>query len=141
MTFWDFKKLPFLCIKITYKCMLLNNFIPHYQEIHEERKCLPLSVDLDIRTFLAADKDDPASLQEFFEIATLDCLIHIGKRYQLKIKVFQDRHKRLGKVPKWDLKMKGNSSFFSERKLKSISLSKNLPVTKPGILLEKRKII
>ncbi len=121
--------------------MLLNNFIPHYQEIHEERKCLPLSVDLDIRTFLAADKDDPASLQEFFEIATLDCLIHIGKRYQLKIKVFQDRHKRLGKVPKWDLKMKGNSSFFSERKLKSISLSKNLPVTKPGILLEKRKII
>lgn len=96
---------PFLWVGIVFLYGLKNETVPHYQRIHKKYGDLPLTLELDMRIFLTADEEDPELLKEFFEIATLDCLTHAGKKYKLPIEALEARRAQLGVIPDWEYDM------------------------------------
>ena len=53
-------------------------------------------------------------LKDFFEIVVLDCLIHAGKKYKLKIEGLTNHRKQLGTVPDWDPLMGENPELIEQ---------------------------
>lgn len=106
---------PFLWIGIIYRYGLKNALVPDYQRINKKYGDLSLALELDMRVLLTADEEDPSLLKEFFEIATLDCLIHAGKKYKLKTDVLEERRTILGKIPEWEKEMDDDPSLLIKR--------------------------
>jgi hypothetical protein len=96
---------PFLCVLINYFYGLKNDPLPKIGKINKKYGDVLIERELDMRILLKAEWLDPALLKEFFEIATLDCLIHAGKKYKLPTQVFEDMRSKLGNIPEWNVDM------------------------------------
>lgn len=114
---------PFFWIGLIFRYGLKNENIPHYQRINKKYGDLPLALELDMRVLLTADETDPNFLlKSFFEIATLDSLIHAGKKYKLKVDELVERRSRLGQIPEWDPAMDDQPELLMERYKASLTL-------------------
>lgn len=114
---------PFLWVGLIFRYGLKYETKPHYQRINKEYGDLPLAIELDMRVLLTADETDPDFLlKDFLEIATLDCLIHAGKKYKLKIDGLVERRSRLGQIPEWDPAMDDFPDLVAERYKASLPL-------------------
>jgi hypothetical protein len=111
---------PFLWIGIIFLYGLKNETKPRYKRIDKKDGELPLSIELDMRVLLTADETDPEMLKDFFEIATLDCLIHAGKKYKLKTSALEERRSQLGKIPDWEFDMEAHPEILKERYLATL---------------------
>jgi hypothetical protein len=96
---------PFLWIGMVFRYGLKNEIIPHYRRIDKKDGELELSKELDMRILLTADEQDTSLLKEFLEIATLDALIHAGRKYKLAIQALEGRRNQLGNIPDWKYDM------------------------------------
>lgn len=105
---------PFLWVGTLIRYGVKNEKAPHYQRINKKYGDLPLGIEIDARVFVLTDKYDPLLLKDFFEIVALDCLIHAGKKYKLKIDRLVERRKQLGEVPDWDPMMEENSDLIEQ---------------------------
>ena len=61
-------------------------------------------------------------LKDFLEIATLDSLIDVGRKYNLKIDGLLERRGRLGQIPEWDPAMDDHPELVAERYKASLPL-------------------
>lgn len=113
---------PFLWVGIIFRYGLKHETIPHYRRIDKKDGALDLAKELDMRILLTADETDPALLKEFFEIATLDCLIHAGRKYKLNIEGLLKLRSQLGQIPEWDPEMDYHPELLNERYKSSVSL-------------------
>jgi hypothetical protein len=116
------KNTPFLWIGLIFRYGLKNETAPHYQRINKKYGELPLALELDIRVLLTADETDPLLLKDLLEIATLDSLIHAGRKYNLKIQGLLERRSRLGKFPEWDPAMDDFPELLAQRYKASLPL-------------------
>ena len=106
---------PFIWIGMVFRYGLKNEIVPHYQRINKKYGDLPLAMELDMRILLTADETSPELLKEFFEIATLDALIHAGRKYKLRIDALLERRSQLGKIPDWEYDMEAHPELMIER--------------------------
>jgi hypothetical protein len=93
---------PFLWIGISLMYGLKYDEKPKYHRISKSYGDLSLDFEVDMRIFLTADAQNVGILKEFFEIATLDCLIHVGKKHKLPIIMLEQQRNRLGTIPMWN---------------------------------------
>ena len=105
---------PFLWIGIMFLYGLKNDKIPKYQRIHKKYGDLSLELELDMRVLLLADANDTDVLREFFEIATLDALIHAGKKYKLPTQILEEKRALLGTIPDWQYDMEEHPELMFE---------------------------
>ena len=114
---------PFLWIGMVFRYGLKNEDKPHYRKIDKSDGELELAKELDMRVLLTADETDPEFLlKDFLEIATLDCLIHAGKKYKLKIHGLVERHSLLGQIPHGTLPCMIFFSYYKERYKETLPL-------------------
>jgi hypothetical protein len=106
---------PFLWIGIVFRYGLKNETVPHYRRINKKYGELGLALELDMRVLLTADETDVDLLKEFFEIATLDALIHAGQKYGLKIDALVEWRHRLGRIPDWEETMEEHPELLKTR--------------------------
>jgi hypothetical protein len=114
---------PFLWVGMVFRYGLKHEIKPHYRTIDKKDGELELAKELDMRILLTADESDPVFLlKDFLEIATLDSLIHAGKKYNLKIDGLVERRSRLGEIPAWDPAMDDFPELLKERYVASLPL-------------------
>ena len=117
------KDAPFLWVGLIFRYGLKHENTPHYQRINQKYGELPIALELDMRVLLTADETDPDYLlMAFLEIATLDSLIHAGRKYKLKIDALLERRSRLGQIPEWDPAMDDFPDLVAERYKASLPL-------------------
>jgi hypothetical protein len=104
---------PFLWIGMVFRYGLKNEVDPHYRRVDKYGQ-LELAKELDMRVLLLADANDTDVLREFFEIATLDALIHAGKKYKLPIQALEEKRARLGTIPEWHFDMDEHPEMMFE---------------------------
>ena len=109
------EKASFLWVGMIFRYGLKNETIPHYQRIDKKDGELPLAIELDMRVLLTADETDPDMLKDFFEIATLDSLIHAGQKYKLPIAALEARRAQLGRIPDWEYDMEDHPEILKQR--------------------------
>jgi hypothetical protein len=97
-----FADTPFHWVRINHLYDTENDFSPVYNRIDEKYKCLPVTIKIDALAFVAADRKNPDLLVTFFEISTLECLIHIGQKYSINTDVLEEKRRLLGEIPQWD---------------------------------------
>ena len=68
-----------------FRCGLKNDLIPEYKKIDRKDGELPVAIEIKMEILEWADKNDLEMLKYIFMTATLDTLIHIGKKYELPI--------------------------------------------------------
>lgn len=105
---------PFLWVGMVLRYGVKHEKKPHYRRIDKKDGELELAIEIDARVFVLTDKYDPLLLKDFFEIVTLDCLIHAGKKYKLKIDGLVERRKKLGEVPDWDPLMEDDPEVIEQ---------------------------
>jgi hypothetical protein len=108
---------PFLWVGIMFRYGLKHEDAFHYQRIHKKYGDLYIAKELDMRILLKADELDPRILKEFLEIATLDCLIHAGKKYKLPVQALIEKRAMLGTLPTWEYAMDDHPNLVIERYL------------------------
>ena len=78
-----FDEAPFKYVSLIIRYGLVNNTKPEYQPIIKRYGELPIAVELDMNMLRSADKN--GTLKQIFDLATLEALIDVGKKYQLPI--------------------------------------------------------
>lgn len=116
---------PFLWVGMVFRYGLKHEDKPHYRGIDKKDGELELAIEIDARVFILTDQYDPLLLKDFFEIVTLDCLIHAGKKYKLKIDGLVDRRKQLGDVPDWDPCMEETPELIMQAYEGLVEIDKN----------------
>jgi hypothetical protein len=117
------KSAPFTWVGMVFRYGLKHEIKPHYRRIDQKDGELELAKELDMRILLTADETDPDFLlKDFLEIATLDSLIHAGKKYNLKIDGLVERRNRLGQIPSWDPAMDDFPELLKEQYLTTLPL-------------------
>jgi len=76
---------PFHRIGLTHRFGLKNEDGPHYLGISKKHGDLSIAIELDTREITGASREE---LKELFLIATLKCLTHVGRKYQLPYERF-----------------------------------------------------
>ena len=79
---------PFKWVGLILRYGLKNEDIPHYQRINKKYGDLPLAIELDTHELREASREE---LKDRFIVATLNALIHAGKKYDLPTKALQQR--------------------------------------------------
>jgi hypothetical protein len=79
---------PFKWVGIILRYGLKNEDVPHYQRINKKHGDLPVAIELDTHELLDASREQ---LKEIFTIATLKILVHVGKKYELPYKEFEEK--------------------------------------------------
>lgn len=115
---------PFLWIGIIFRYGLKNETAPHYKRISQKYGDLSLAMELDMRILLTAEETDLKLLREFFEIAALDCLIHVGKKYKRPTEVFETMRDQFGKIPDWEYDMEEHPEIMLKRYQQSKTIKK-----------------
>lgn len=78
---------PFKWIGIVLRYGLKNEDKPHYSRISKRHGDLPVAIELDTHELRFASRDE---LKQRFMIATLKCLVDIGKKYNLPCERFSE---------------------------------------------------
>ncbi len=86
------KDAPFKWIGLTLRYGLKHEGKPHYQRMDHKDGELPLAIELDSHELIVADSSE---LKRLFTLATLNALIHAGKRYKLPIGKLEERQEQL----------------------------------------------
>ena len=79
---------PFKWVSLIFRYGLKNEDEPHYQRINRKHGDLPLAIELDTHELREASREE---LKDRFTVATLNALIHAGKKYDLPTKALQQR--------------------------------------------------
>lgn len=79
---------PFEWVGLTLRYGLKNEDAPHYQGIDKRDGELALAIELDTHELREASREE---LKDRFIVATLNALIHAGKKYDLPTKALQQR--------------------------------------------------
>lgn len=97
-----FADTPFDWVRINHLYDTENDFSPAYNRIDEKYKCLPVTIKIDALAFVAADRKNPDLLVTFFEISTLECLIHVGQKYSINTSALEEERGSLDEIPRWE---------------------------------------
>jgi hypothetical protein len=60
-------------------------------------------------------KEEPNFFIMFITIATLECLIHVGKKYNLPTHVLEEKRAHFGTIPDWEYAMEEKPDLLFER--------------------------
>jgi hypothetical protein len=78
---------PFEWIGLMLRFGLNNEDEPHYEPINKKDGDLPVAIEVDTQETRDAPSEE---LKELYMVATLKTLVHVGKKYQLPHKRFEE---------------------------------------------------
>jgi hypothetical protein len=76
-----------------------NDLKARYSRIHKQYGDLPVSVELDMKILMWADKNNLQLLHDIFMIAALEALIQVCDKYKLPKEVIIEERQKYGQIP------------------------------------------
>jgi hypothetical protein len=92
-----FPKAPFDWVGLIVRYGLKTESTSHFQRINKTHGCLPLAVEVDTNLLLDLHRD-PTALKAFLKAVTLDCLLSVGRRYDLPVDALEVERQSLLKA-------------------------------------------
>jgi ribosomal protein S27AE len=90
---------PFKWIGLIYRYGTKNMLAPEYQRISKKWGDIPVAIELKMEILEWADRNNLKLLYDIFMIGALEAIIHIGKKYNLSIRLIENERAKFGQIP------------------------------------------
>jgi hypothetical protein len=93
------KEAAFLWIGVIFRYGIKNDLKAEFQRINKKYGDLSIALELDMEILQWADRNNLDLLRDIFMIASLEALLHIGKKYKLPTQIFETERAKYGNIP------------------------------------------